>query len=96
MNDARMRFMFGKSTNKEEFLEFLKTKINPWVKYPKTTVLVMDNHRAHHSKIVSEWLKQKSYVVHFLPPYSSEFNPIERAWAIMKREWSNHLASLDF
>ena len=34
--------------------------------------------------------------MHFLPPYSSEFNPIERVWAMMKREWAQYLITLDF
>ncbi|MFN9908437.1 MAG: transposase [bacterium] len=27
----------------------------------------------------------------FLPPYSSELNPIERLWQIMKRKWTQNL-----
>ena len=27
----------------------------------------------------------------FLPTYSSELNPIERLWAIVKRKWTQHL-----
>ena len=93
---SRLHWSLTRSTNKEDFLEFLKLKIHPFVKYPRSTVLIMDNHRAHHSTIVTEWLKQKNYVVHFLPPYSSELNPIETAWAILKKRWAKQLHDIEF
>ena len=96
MGDAKLRYMFGKSTNKEDFLLFLKTKIDEFVKYPRSTVLVLDNHRAHYSKVVTAWLAEKCYNVSYLPPYSSELNPIETIWALMKREWGKVLLSRDF
>jgi transposase len=27
----------------------------------------------------------------FLPPYSSELNPIERLWSVLKRKWTQNL-----
>lgn len=95
-NQGHFRYRFARSTNKEEFLEFLEKQIDFFVRYPRSTVLVMDNHRAHHSKVVTAWLEKKKYIVHFLPPYSSELNPIERVWAMMKHEWAKVLASEAF
>ena len=96
MKSAELRWSFAKSTNKEDFLEFLKNQIDRFTKYPRTTVLVLDNHRAHHAKTVQAWLVEKQYQVAFLPPYSSEFNPIETVWAMVKREWSRVLLSSEF
>ena len=59
MKDASLRYSFAKSTNKEDFLEFLKNQIDRYVKYPRSTVLVLDNHRAHHAKTVQAWLGEK-------------------------------------
>lgn len=70
--------------------------MHPFCKYPRTTVLVLDNHRAHHAKDVVGWLGEKNYILHYLPPYSSELNPIERVWALMKRRWGQALTSEDF
>ena len=74
----------------------MRTSIDRHVRYPRATVLVLDNHRAHHSKVVSEYLGMKGYVVSFLPPYSSELNPIETVWSLMKREWGKILLSQEF
>jgi hypothetical protein len=41
--------------------------------------LILDNHRVHHSKIVTKWLdahKEKIEVFN-LPPYAPEYNPDE-------------------
>ena len=90
------KYSFGHSTNKVEFLIFLETKIMPLIRYPRATLLVLDNHRAHHSGLVSEWLEEKGLNTLFLPPYSSELNPVEPVWALLKREWGNHLMRNDF
>ena len=90
---GKLRWQLSKSTNKEDFLLFLKTKVHPFVKYPRSTVLILDNHRAHHSHIVTAWLEKENYIVHFLPPYSSELNPIETVWALLKRRWGKMLHS---
>ena len=93
--DAKLFYRFARSTNSEDFLEFLK-ELNRFIKYPRSTVLVLDNHRAHHAKAVTAWLAEKQYVVLFLPPYSSDLNPIEQIWGIMKREWRKSLLSQEF
>ena len=95
-NGGVLQWQISRSTNKEDFLHFLKSKVHPFVKYPRSTVLVMDNHRAHHSLVVSKWLQEKSYIVHFLPPYSSELNPIETVWALLKQQWGKTLTSQGF
>lgn len=45
--------------------------------------LIVDNCKAHRSAKVRQALKEEfggSIVLHFLPPYSPEHNPIERLW----------------
>ena len=59
-------------------------------------MLVLDNHRAHHSKVACEFLVNKLWKVLFLPPYSSELNPIELVWSLMKRQWRKELSSYDY
>jgi len=44
-------------------------------------ILVLDNVRYHHAKLLKKWLlgHQKLELV-YLPSYSPELNPIERVW----------------
>jgi len=49
-------------------------------------MLVLDNARIHHAKMVKDFLRQKGECFHFifLPPYSPQLNPIERLWKWLK------------
>ena len=55
------------------------------------TVLVLDNHRAHHTEEVIEFLRSVGAEPLFLPPASSIMNPIEVLWASVKRRWRQDL-----
>ena len=49
-------------------------------------VLVLDNAAIHRSKAVSAFVEtQPRLSLVYLPPYSPEFNPIEKVWAYIKR-----------
>ena len=45
-------------------------------------VMIIDNARYHHASLHEEWRRQVAdhFVLHFLPPYSPDLNPIERVW----------------
>ena len=47
-------------------------------------VLVMDNHAAHHSRLVTNLLNNKRVRSKYLPSYSPDLNPIEKMWSKMK------------
>ena len=53
----------------------------------KKLLLVLDNARYHHAKILQPWLKEVSCVLElfFLPPYSPDLNPIEMLWKKTRR-----------
>ncbi len=57
---------------------------------PRPALLVLDNSSLHHSDLFSaqheRWLAQ-GLGLHYLPPYSSELNLIERLWRKLKYEW---------
>ena len=44
----------------------------------------MDNMRTHHAKDVQKVVKELKINVIFLPPYSPDFNPIEKMWSKIK------------
>ena len=53
--------------------------------YPQKTIhLICDNGRSNKNKALNEYLKSSRVVIHYLPPYSPNLNPIERLWKIMR------------
>lgn len=72
------------AANATTFLDFLNILKDH---YPnKLIVLVLDNARIHHAKMVHDFLHQEGECFHFLflPPYSPRLNPIERLWKWLK------------
>jgi transposase len=57
----------------------------------KRNLLIMDNASWHKSKS----LKFGFFEPIYLPPYSPDFNPIERLWLIMKAEWFTDFIAKD-
>ncbi len=76
-------YPYDGAINAERFLDFIENKVLP--KMVPGDVLIMDNCRVHHSKLVKAWLKKLSVEVLYLPPYSPELNPIEEAWSVIKQ-----------
>jgi transposase len=62
--------------NADRFIEFLVALIEG---APRKIILVVDNLRVHHAKVVAEWLADKADRIElaFLPPYNPEANPDE-------------------
>jgi len=48
-------------------------------------IVVMDNLGAHKDARVRQVIEQCGATLVFLPPYSYDFNPIESAWALIKK-----------
>jgi transposase len=49
-------------------------------------ILILDNVRYHHAKLFNEFLaKHPELEIMYLPPYSPDLNPIERAWWYMRK-----------
>ena len=77
--------VFVESNNSNLFMNFMqavKTKCQG-----RRVVVVLDNLRIHHSKKLNQ-IYSKDFKEYFLPTYSSELNPIERLWSIVKRKWT--------
>lgn len=70
--------------NSQEFMMFLHQlhKANP----DKKLVIILDNGSIHKSRKVQTFVKKHGWVeLFFLPPYSPEYNPIERFWLWLKQ-----------
>jgi transposase len=49
------------------------------------SVIIMDNASIHKGGRIEELITQAGCTVLYLPPYSPDFNPIELAWAFVKK-----------
>jgi transposase len=65
-------------------------------------VVILDNASFHKSKASIEIIEKAGCEVLFLPPYSPDFNPIEKFWANFKKkvkealhEYSNLAEAID-
>lgn len=75
-------------TTGERFVKYLKETLLPTLR--PGDIVVMDNLRSHHVKAVREVLETAGIELLYLPPYSPDFNPIEKMWSKMKsilRSW---------
>ncbi len=70
-------------TSADVFKVFVEQVLAPTL--PPGAVVVMDNAGAHKAVRVLEAFAAAGVEVRFLPPYSPELNPIELAWAKLKR-----------
>jgi transposase len=71
-NLGRVRFMlYQENMTSKVLVRFLSRLIKD---VERKVFLILDNHRVHHSKVVSQWLaKRRGRIeVFFLPPYSPE------------------------
>jgi len=77
---------FHQKGNYQSFKKHLKKVLYTYQNYSKI-ILVVDNVRFHHAKLLKKWLKKHPRLeLMYLPPYSPELNPIERAWWYMRKK----------
>lgn len=69
-------------TTAERFAEYLKMTLLPTLS--EADIVVMDNMRSHHAKIVKKLLDESGISCLYLPPYSPDLNPIEKMWSKLK------------
>ena len=72
----------GGGTTKARFLAFVTDVLCPAL--PPGQVVVMDNLWAHKTPEVRAAVEAVGCSVLFVPPYSPDFNPIERLWSKLK------------
>ncbi len=69
-------------TDTDIFLAYVEHLLYPMLK--TGDVVGMDNLSAHKAPAVREWIEKAGAEVLYLPPYSPDLNPIEKAWAKLK------------
>lgn len=79
---------YWKQTNKgdsKQFLQFLHQLHQSHIN--KKLLIILDNGSIHRSKKVCKFVEKHDWVdLLFLPPYSPEYNPIERFWNWLKKK----------
>jgi transposase len=71
------------ATDGDVFRVYLEQVLCP--KLQPGDLVVMDNLSAHKVKGVRELIEASGAELVYLPPYSPDFNPIEKAWAKLKQ-----------
>lgn len=71
------------STDADVFLAFLDQVLCPQLRAGQ--IVVMDNLRAHKVAAVQDKIEATGATLLYLPPYSPDFNPIEKCWAKVKQ-----------
>jgi hypothetical protein len=85
-------FMTAKSTNKNDYLNFMRQvsqQVRPDPQNRKP-VLLYDAHRAHTS-LDARALIPKLFNPLPIPTYSCEFNSIEKVWSFAKVQWKKQM-----
>ncbi len=73
---------YSGGTKRERFTDYLKNTLIPTLH--EGDVVVMDNMRTHHVAEVRTILEDAGMTLLYLPPYSPDFNPIEKMWSKIK------------
>jgi transposase len=71
----------------QTFWSFLKRLERSSRAAGRRVVVITDNAKYHHGKLHQQWRRdhEPEFLLHFLPPYSPQLNPIERVWKLTRR-----------
>ena len=81
--------IYKESMTSDFFVKWFKTQLLPALKTPH--VIVMDNASFHPKNSLDALCIQDRHFFLPLPAYSPDLNPIEQAWAILKKKVTNLL-----
>jgi len=78
--------------NAKTFKKYLKKVLYHYRTIKWKIYMILDNVRFHHANALKPFLtKYKDKIeLFFLPPYSPDFNPIERVWWYMRKKICNN------
>ena len=71
------------ATDADIFLAFVEQVLCPVLK--QGDLVIMDNLSSHKVPQVRGWIESAGAQLLYLPPYSPDLNPIEKAWAKLKQ-----------
>jgi len=71
--------------------KYVLPHLMPFNGYNLHSVVIMDNCAIHHIQEIAAMIEDVGSLVHYLPPYSPDFNPIESAFSKVKLELQSEL-----
>lgn len=74
--------LFQTTINTDIFTGWIEQDLIP--KLPPNSVIVMDNAAFHKGEVMKQSLQNSGHTLLYLPPYSPDYNPIEKKWAQAK------------
>lgn len=74
--------VYDGGTDVATLLVLVNTQLAPLLK--AGDIVIWDNLQAHKSPVVHEAIKRCGATIQMLPPYSPDFNPIEKLWSKAK------------
>lgn len=77
---------YNGSLTKEKYCEMLESSLNSKKVEIKDRLVLHDQHPAHKSNLVKQWIASHSFTFLFTPPHSPQFNAIEEVWAWVKHD----------
>ena len=76
------------TVDSDDFCQFIDAnvlpKLMPFNGHNPNSVVIMDNCSIHHVEYVMSMITQVGAMLHFLPPYSPDYNPIEMMFSKVK------------
>ena len=84
--------LYNRTINTDVFYEWVVNELIP--KLPQRSVVVMDNATFHKRSDIQEAVTNPGHKLVYLPPYSPDFNPIEKKWAQAKMSRRKHFCTV--
>ena len=84
LNGKTASMEIGSATDAVIFREYVRQVLVPTLQ--SGDIVIMDNLRAHYDTDSISMIEQTGASVKFLPPYSPDFNPIEKMWSKVKEK----------
>lgn len=82
------------TVNSDKFLDFIEHALVPHLQpfngVNENSVVIMDNASIHHQSTVVDAIQSTGALLHFLPPYSPDFNAIEHTFSKVKSVLKSH------
>jgi transposase/uncharacterized protein YnzC (UPF0291/DUF896 family) len=75
-------WVFEGAMNRIAFEAYVRSQLLPTLH--RGDIVVLDNLSAHTGETIRQLIEARGARVQFLPPYSSDFNPIELCWSKIK------------
>jgi transposase len=75
-------WIFEGAMNRIAFEAYVRSQLLPTLR--RGDIVVLDNLSAHTGETLRQLIEARGARVQFLPPYSSDFNPIELCWSKIK------------